>query len=233
MSAGAASIGPMNPMHRLRRTRWRWTAPAALVLSASLTPLALSAAVPAAPPSSAPTAPAAPAPPPAPLPAGTALYDVEIVVFRSVGAAPLEDWTAAPSPRGFGSPNAQPGLAPQVVRVLGPNDYRLDGIVDGLRRSGVWRPIAHAAWLQNAPNWGSHIGLPLSAVGVDVPGLTGLVFLERAPLYLHLGFDVTLLDGDSFRIDEMHNVRQNEKEYFDHPAFGIIAVVTALKGPSR
>lgn len=217
-------------MHRLRSARSRWTAPAALIISASLTPLTLAAAVPAAP---APAPPPAESAPPPPLPAGTALYDVEIVVFRAVDAPPLEDWTAAPNPRGFGSPNAQPGLPPQVVRVLGPSDYRLNGVVDGLRRAGVWRPIAHAAWLQNAPNWGSHIGIPLSAVGVNVPGLTGLVFLERAPLYLHLGFDVALQDGDGYRIDEMHNVRQNEKEYFDHPAFGIIAVVTAVKGPAR
>jgi hypothetical protein len=173
------------------------------------------------------------APPPPPLPVGTPLYEVEIVVFQSVGAPPLEDWNAAPNARGFGSPNTQPGLAPQVVRILGPADYRLSGIVDGLRRSGVWRPIAHAAWLQNAPNWGSHIGIPLNAVGLNVPGLTGLAFLERAPLYLHLGFDVTLQDGASYRIDEMHNVRQNEKEYFDHPAFGVIAVVTAIKAPSH
>jgi hypothetical protein len=186
--------------------------------------------VPAAPAPATPTAPAESAPPP-PLPAGTPLYEVEIVVFSAVGTPPLEDWKAAPNPRGFGSPNAQPGLAPQVVRILGASDYRLSGVIDGLRRSGVWRPVAHAAWLQNAPNWGSHIGIPLNAVGVNVPGLTGLAFLERAPLYLHLGFDVALQEGDSYRIDEMHNVRQNEKEYFDHPAFGIIAVVTALKAP--
>lgn len=223
----------MNPVHRFGTGRWRWLAQAALIVSAGLIPFALSAAaVPAAPPASPAATPVQSAPPP-PLPAGTALYEVEIVVFRSAGAAPLEDWTAAPNARGFGSPNTQPGLAPQVVRVLGPNDYRLSGVVDGLRRNGLWRPIAHTAWLQNAPNWGSHIGIPLNAVGVNVPGLTGLVFLERAPLYLHLGFDVALQDGDSYRIDEMHNVRQNEKEYFDHPAFGIIAVVTALKGPSR
>ena len=220
----------MNLLHRFRSERAGGGALAALILSASLTPLALSAAVPAAPPPPSPTmAPPAQSAPPPPLPAGTALYEVEIVVFRAAGAPPIEDWNAAPSPRGFGSPNTQPGLAPQVVRVLGPADYHLSGIVDGLRRSGVWRPIAHAAWLQNAPNWGSHIGIPLNGVGVNVPGLTGLAFLERAPLYLHLGFDVVLQDGDSFRIDEMHNVRQNEKEYFDHPAFGIIAVVTALK----
>jgi hypothetical protein len=222
----------MTQTHRSCSARWCCLASTALVLSAGLVPFALAAAVPAAPTPSTPAAPVESAPPP-PLPAGTPLYEVEIVVFRAVGVAPPEDWNAAPSPRGFGSPNAQPGLAPQVVRILGASDYRLDGVVDGLRRAGVWRPIAHAAWLQNAPNWGSRIGIPLNAVGINVPGLTGLAFLERAPLYLHLGFDVALQDGDSFRIDEMHNVRQNEKEYFDHPAFGIIAVVTAIKGPSR
>ena len=200
------------------------------MLAACLIPAALSAAAPSAPAPSTPAAPLETAPPP-PLPAGTPLYEVEMVVFRAVGVPPPEDWNAAPSPRGFGSPNVQPGLAPQVVRILGASDYRLNGVVDGLRRAGVWRPIAHAAWLQNAPNWGSRSGIPLNAVGINAPGLTGLVFLERAPLYLHLGFDVALQDGDSFRIDEMHNVRQNEKEYFDHPAFGIIAVVTALKAP--
>lgn len=156
-----------------------------------------------------------------------------MVVFESVGVPPLEDWNAAPSPRGFGSAATAPGLAPEVVRILGPGDYRLNGVIDGLRRSGVWRPVAHAAWVQNAPNWGSHIGVPLTALGVNVPGLTGLAFLERAPIYLHLGFDVRLQDGATYSIDEMHNVRQNEKEYFDHPAFGIIAVVAAIKAPGR
>ncbi len=221
-------------MHLLLASPVRRARCALALLIGCWSALSLSAATPApAPPTAPPAAPVASTAPAPPLPSGTPLYDVEIVVFRSLGAAPIEDWTVAPTPRGFGSPNAQPGLAPQVVRILGPSDYHLSGVVEGLRRSGVWRAVAHAAWIQNAPNWGSHIGIPLNAVGVAVPGLTGLVFLERAPLYLHLGFDVALQDGDTFRIDEMHNVRQNEKEYFDHPAFGIIAVVTALKGAAR
>ena len=209
------------------------TAPTAFTLIASFTAAALLATAPAAPaaaPSAVAPAESAPLPP---LPAGTPLYEVEMVVFDSVTAPPLEDWNAAPNVRGFGSPTAQPGLTPQVVRILAPSEYHLNGVIDGLRRSGAWRPIAHAAWIQNAPNWGSHVGIPLNAIGVSVPGLTGLVFLERAPIYLHLGFDVNLQEGASFTIDEMHNVRQNEKEYFDHPAFGIIAVVTAIKAPAH
>ena len=171
---------------------------------------------------------------PAPGTAGSAasdamLYDVEMVVFRVSSVGPAEDWSIAPTARGFGNLITQGATAPEVVRILPASAYRLDGIVRGLRLSGEWRPIAHAAWVQTAPPWGTHIGVPLSEVGVDVPGLTGNVYLERARLYLHLGFDVSLQDGATYSLDEMHNVRQNEKEYFDHPAFGIIAVVTPIK----
>jgi hypothetical protein len=156
---------------------------------------------------------------------------VEIVIFRASGPPSNEDWSAAPTARGFGTAGTQAGLDPQVVRILSPTEYRLNAVVDDLRRNGAWQTVAHVGWIQNAPNWGSHAGVPLSALGIDAPGLTGVAFLERAPVYLHLGFDVSLQDGAAYRIAEMHNIRQNEKEYFDHPAFGIIAVVSLLKQP--
>lgn len=166
--------------------------------------------------------------------ADTPLYDVEMVVFRAASVAADEDWSTVPTARGFGALVTQGGIAPQLVRILPSTDYRLDGVVRGLRVSGgAWRPIAHAAWVQSAPAWGTHIGVPLSQVGLDVPGLTGSVYLERAKVFLHLGFDVSLQDGPTYTIDEMHNVRQNEKEYFDHPAFGIIAVVVPIKRATR
>jgi hypothetical protein len=165
----------------------------------------------------------------------TQLYDVEMVVFRAAGvpADEDEDWSVLPTPRGFGDPITQRASAPQVLRILTPGDYRLDGVVRGLRRSGSWQPIAHAAWVQTAPPWGTNIGVPLSEVGLQVPGLTGSVYLERAKVFMHLGFDISWQNGPTYTIDEMRNVRQNEKEYFDHPAFGIIAVVVPIRGAAR
>jgi len=167
------------------------------------------------------------------VPADTLLYDVEMVVFSATSIGPAEDWDIAPPDHGFGAPITQGAVAPEVVRILPPSDYRLDGIVRGLRASGAWRPIAHAAWVQTAPPWGTHIGVPLSQVGIEVPGLTGNVYLERAKLYLHLGFDVSLQGGATYTIDEMRNITQNEKDYFDHPAFGIITVVAPIKRPEH
>jgi len=161
------------------------------------------------------------------------LYQVEMVIFRAASAGTPEDWSSVPPGRGFPAPLGSAAQQPQSVHTLAASDYRLDGVVRGLRISGSWRPVAHAAWVQTAPPWGSHTGIALSALGIDAPGLSGTVYLERAKLYLHLGFDVTLQDGAPYHIDEMRSVRLNEKQYFDHPAFGIIAAVYPLKRPGR
>jgi hypothetical protein len=158
-----------------------------------------------------------------------ALYEVEIIVFRSSSVSGGEDWAALPPGRGFGSSAAHGGPVPQVVRVLTASDYRLGTIEATLKASGAWRPIAHAAWIQTAANWGTHTGIALADVGINVPELGGMVYLERAPIYLHLGFDVHLSTGATYTIKEMRSVRYNDKQYFDHPAFGIIAVVTPIK----
>src|ERR1700683_4565098 len=86
------------------------------------------------------------------------------------------------------------GAHQQVVRVLPAADYRLASVEATLRTSGAWRPIAHAAWVQTAANWGTHIGIALSDLGVSSPGLSGTVYLERAT-YLHLGVDLSLNAG--------------------------------------
>jgi hypothetical protein len=156
-------------------------------------------------------------------------YGVEVIVFRVSGAPSDEDWDAVPPGRGFGSSAARGGGSPQVLRVLPPSDYRLGALEASLKASGAWRSVAHAAWVQTAANWGTHAGISLSDVGINVPGLSGMVYLERAPIYLHLGFDVRLSAGASYAIREMRSVRYNDRQYFDHPAFGIIAVVTPIK----
>jgi len=157
-----------------------------------------------------------------------ALYEVEIVVFRAASPGASEDWNAPASGRGFGNDsNRASATPPQVLRVLPPGDYRLAGVESGLRASGAWRPIAHAAWIQSAASWGTHIGIPLSDLGVNVPDLSGVIYLERST-YLHLGATLTLGGAANYTIDEMRSVKYNDKQYFDHPAFGVIALVSPI-----
>jgi hypothetical protein len=160
---------------------------------------------------------------------GATLYGVELIVFRATSVNAGEDWEAVPPGRGFGGTATRGGATAQRLRVLAPSDYRLGTVEATLRTSGAWHPVAHAAWIQTAANWGTHVGIALSDVGINVPGMSGTVYLERAPIYLHLGFDVHLTAGATYSIKEMRSVRYNDKQYFDHPAFGIIAVVTPIK----
>jgi hypothetical protein len=158
---------------------------------------------------------------------GANLYAVEIIVFRDASVGAAEDWSAAPPGRGFGNESTRGGT-PQVMRVLPPSDYRLTTTEATLRSSGAWRPIAHAAWIQTAANWGTHIGIALADLGVSTPGLSGMVYLERAT-YLHLGLNLSLSTGAAtYSINEMRSVKYNERQYFDHPAFGVIAVVSPI-----
>jgi hypothetical protein len=157
---------------------------------------------------------------------GTALYEVEMVVFRASNIGAPEDWSITPSGRGFGNESTRGGSS-QLLRVLPPSDYKLGAVETGLRSSGAWRPIAHTAWIQTAANWGTHVGIALADLGINTPGLSGMVYLERGT-YLHLGMNLTLSGDASFVINEMRSVKYNEKQYFDHPAFGVIALVSPV-----
>jgi len=162
------------------------------------------------------------------------LYRVELLVFRVTTPPNGEDWSASPGYRGFGgnpagATDAPAADAPDVVKRYGPDRYQLGGTAAKLRASGTYQPVAHAAWLQTATPWGRHAGIDLAALGIRVPELSGTVYLERGTL-LHLGLDLRLGTAPVYQLGELRRVKFNERHYFDHPAFGAIAVVSPVTG---
>ncbi len=116
------------------------------------------------------------------------------------------------------------------VAAIPSSAYQLTEIEGRLRSSGAYVPIAHAAWSQTASGWGTRAGFPVQRLGVDVPGLSGTVFLERGQ-YLHLGMTLTYADpsppsglgaasGTMFTINQSRRIKFYERNYYDHPAFG-------------
>lgn len=167
-------------------------------------------------------------------PGGRALYRVELLVFRVSAPPGGEDWNAAPGYRGFGgdpAAAAASGTAGRagVVKIYGPEHYQLGGTASKLRASGVYQPVAHAAWLQTATPWGRHAGIDLAEVGIQAHDLAGSVYLERGTL-LHLGLDLRYGAGPVYHLAELRRIKFNEKHYFDHPAFGAIAIVSPVTG---
>ena len=199
-------------MRTLIRSRAAWW-PALAVLSLLITVPAAGQAV----------KPAAAAPPPAAA-SGSGAYSVEVIVFRAPGGISDAAPSAAPS-RG-----ASDTAGTQVARFIGPlagGRMQLGGTREKLTRGG-YRILAHTGWVQTAASWGApRSGLPLERLGIDVPGLSGSFQLERGSL-LHFGMTLRHASNGNpaAQLNEIRRIRFNERNYYDHPAIGVIAVVT-------
>src|SRR5512139_1499242 len=191
----------------------------------------------ALPASSQTPAPAAAAPAPAP---AANVYNIEIVVFRTnqaLGGA--ENWSAQTvqsvrEDNSDGEAAANTKGVGRFVGVLPQTSWQLTPIENKMRSSGLYVPVAHVAWSQTASDWGTRAGFTLERLGVVVPGLAGTVFLERGQ-FLHLGVALSYAPasppagmgagpGTTFSLSESRRIRFYERNYYDHPAFGVIAL---------
>lgn len=145
-----------------------------------------------------------------------ARYSVEIVVFRQPGLAP-------PAAAVMTVPRAQ---APAGrVDVLPASEWQLGNVEGGLKRSAGYRVLGHAAWAAAVPANGA-----LTARVEDVlpgSGLSGAVVVQRGQyLFLRVELDYATPEGRVYQLRERRRVKFNERHYFDHPAIGVIAVVS-------
>ena len=151
------------------------------------------------------------------LPQTATRYTVEIVVFRADGDTSGEDAAAAATLRS--SASSELGNTAVTPR-------KLAGAASRLRAGNGYRILAHTAWSQSAAGWNSRRGVSLAQLGINVPGLSGNVVLERGQ-FLHLGFDLKFEDaGKAMQLAEIRRVKPDEAQYFDNPQLGVIALVT-------
>ncbi len=134
---------------------------------------------------------------------------------------------------------AQSAVERSDLHLLPSSAFQLDRIAARLHSSGRYLPVAHVAWSQTASPWGKPIAISVQSLGIDAKGLTGSVALERGEfLHLALVLDYAMDDpppglnaapGTVFALHDSHRVRLDERNYFDHPAFGVIALVTPVR----
>lgn len=159
---------------------------------------------------------------------GPGAYQVEVLIFRAVDAPAGEDLGAPAEGRGFNGQLEHGATPPSLLRTLDASQMQLGVMAARLRASGAWRVLAHAGWVQTATDWPRHAGLTLEQVGIDSPGLSGSVYVERGQ-FLHLGFDLHLGSNPVWSLSELRKIKFNEKNYFDHPGFGVIAIVSPAR----
>lgn len=165
----------------------------------------------------------------------TTVYTIEIIVFRNMtGAGGPEDWSAKAVPRGPDQPDSP--VTGRFVAAVPEAQFQLNDVAAKLRNSTNYPLLAHFAWQQTASSWGSRAGFTISKLAGNVPGLSGIIFLE-AGTYLHLGMSLNYQastppaglaasPGTVFTLAESRRVKRYERNYYDHPAFGVIALVT-------
>jgi len=170
-------------------------------------------------------------------------YHIEIIVFRANSAqGGAENWSIEGNDNNTVGEESASGSSQvgHFISILSSDQYQLTDLESKLRSSGAYVPVAHAAWAQTASAWGTRAGFPLQKLGVDVPGLNGTVYLERGQ-YLHLGMALSYAvpsppaglgagAGTTFTLNENRRVKFYERNYYDHPAFGVIALVTPAQG---
>jgi hypothetical protein len=165
------------------------------------------------------------------------VYTVEIIVFRNnTGSGGPEDWSVKPVARRPDKPDAL--IAGRFVQAIAASQFQLKEVAARLQNSSTFQPIAHFAWQQTASSWGSGAGFTIAKLAGNVPGLSGIIYLE-AKDYLHLGMTLnyttsnppaglSAAPGTTFVLSESRRVKSFERNYFDHPAFGVIALVTPV-----
>ncbi|HTU68492.1 MAG TPA: CsiV family protein [Steroidobacteraceae bacterium] len=163
------------------------------------------------------------------------VYTIEVIVFRNLsGAGGQEDWSAKSIARGPETPEAP--VTGRFVQSLPGTQFQLNDIGTRLQNTANYQPVAHFAWQQTASSWGSRAGFTVAKLAGNVPGLTGTIYLERGS-YLHLGMALSYqapnppaglgaAPGTVFTMNESRRVKFFERNYYDHPAFGVIALVT-------
>jgi hypothetical protein len=163
------------------------------------------------------------------------VFTVEVIVFRNMsGAGGPEDWNAKPVARGPDKPDSP--VTGRFVQSLPASQFQLNDVAAKLRNTTNYPPIAHFAWQQTASSWGSRAGFTVAKLAGNVPGLSGIIYLESGN-YLHLGMSLSYSSsnvpaglgadpGTVFNLAESRRVIPFKLTYYDHPAFGVVALVT-------
>jgi hypothetical protein len=167
--------------------------------------------------------------------ASPSVYNIEVIVFRNQsGSGGAEDWNARSVARGPDTPDSP--VTGRFVQAIPPSQYQLNAVAARLQNTTNYPPIAHFAWQQTASSWGSRAGFTIAKLAGNVPGLSGTIYLERGS-YLHLGMalsyqpanvpaGLSAAQGQVFNLNELRRVKYDQLNYYDHPAFGVIALVT-------
>ena len=170
------------------------------------------------------------------------IYDVEVVIFSNQNSGDDgERWPTSIRD----DPGAQGFVAEGQISERPESSYQLGGIAYGLKQSRGYSVLLHTAWRQPAYDSRNAIGYAVdTSVQNGSKRLSGRIDLVRER-YLHLDVDLllssayaTLSVSDDVTGSPVYELRERRRikksgtvHYFDHPRFGMVAIVTPYQSP--
>ncbi|MGB5729800.1 MAG: CsiV family protein [Thiogranum sp.] len=180
----------------------------------------------------------------------TRQFDIELLIFRNlvgsdageVWPVDFSDWFEEPADSAQPDTLTHPDTLTQAaVTWLPKSQFRLTSQRNALARSAPYRPLVHLAWRQVVPD-GRQRAKPVALPGAGnnpnkayVDGLVRVAVERYLHLDLHLPASAaaaTLPEAESeygvpeIRLRQQRRMRSKELHYFDHPRFGVIALIT-------
>jgi hypothetical protein len=169
------------------------------------------------------------------------VYDVELIVFQNMQPPGTpEDWAleqqialkerpvVVAEDEGPIVAGPATGLDTGLERKpLAGDQFKMTALAAQLQRSKAYKPIAHFGWSQVGTPLNATTPLPLGDL-LPAGNLTGSAALALGR-YLHLTLDLSFQPEGStqhFVLRQTRRMRSKERHYIDHPAFGVIALVT-------
>ncbi len=165
-------------------------------------------------------------------------FDVELLIFQNLAAddggevwpVDYSDWFDEDTTGTDGQLNSP--------FWLDSKNMHLQAEQVALKHSGNYRPLRHIAWRQTVVERNRAEDIEIAGDNTAPTTVEGTVrvAVER---YLHLYLDLKLIDrtlarqtgfGDTeipeFRLKTHRRMRSGELHYFDHPKFGVVALIT-------
>jgi hypothetical protein len=170
------------------------------------------------------------------------VYDVELIVFQNLQPPGTpEDWALEEQmalrerpvveAEDEGPLTAGPATSIDTGlerKPLAREQFRMTALAAQLGRSRAYKPVAHFGWSQVGTPLNATTPLPLGDL-LPAGNLSGSTALALGR-YLHLTLDLSFQPEGStqaYVLRQTRRMRSKERHYIDHPAFGVIALVTA------
>lgn len=176
-------------------------------------------------------------------------YSIEYIVFENnaLNNQPLEVWNKEAFQMPADAIALEPSSGKKSFSSLSTQQQQLHGVYRRLEQLSSYTPIAHGGWVQPVQNKQERksVSIMHQAGTHRIEGTltfhrerflhlkVDLQLSEMLPLAINYNYaaDTTTSASTLYRLQETRRIKTSQSNYFDHPRFGVLAIVEKINSP--